>query len=86
MKFSCYKFFNCHKLSKSGISFGIHFSQTCKRVDVHLFNYILSIGKIPMYVFGKDRQFAVSDSFHETTQSRVKVLYAEPTGDVILKK
>lgn len=78
------KKFHIHKLTDSGYSLGIHFSQTYKRVDIHVLNYIISIGKVYIHNFGNDRYFAVSDSFHAVMLKKQKIIYAEPTNDNIL--
>jgi hypothetical protein len=79
-KFVGYKRFNIHKFRESGWSFGIHFSQTLKRVDIHLFCWIISFGKIPIHRFSKG-DFAVSDSYHQKVVIEHQIVeYCEPSG------
>ena len=85
-KFFKYTSCNVYRMTHSGVSFGLHISQTKKRFDLHFLNYIFSFGKIPIYEFGKGKFFAVSDSYHETISKRQNILYAEPTNNVIIKE
>jgi len=80
-----YNRFNIHRFKKSGWSLGIHISQTFKRIDIHVFNYIISFGKIPIHRFQKG-DFAVSDSYHQAVFVERKIIsYCEPTNDILIE-
>lgn len=89
-QFIGYKRFNIHKFkSNCGFSLGIHLSQTKKRIDIHFLDYIISLGKVPIYKFGKEgKRLAVSDTYHERIEEvhSFKVDYAEPTNDLFVSK
>ncbi len=70
-KFVEYRQFFITTLKQSGISFGIHFSQTKNRIDIHFWNKIYHIGKVPIYKIKTktgERLIAVSDYFHSKTE------------------
>ena len=46
----------------SGISFGIHFYKL-KRIDIHFFKWMLSIGEVPIYKI-KNKFSAVANTYH----------------------
>lgn len=86
-RFVGYKSFNIHRFKKSGWSFCVHLSQTFKRIDLHLFVFMVSIGKVPIHQWntkGGIKKGAVSDSYHQKVVIENKiVLYAEPTCGIV---
>jgi hypothetical protein len=52
------------------ISFGIHICMD-KRIDVHFWTWMISIGNVPIYETNK-KLIAVSNSYHKTKKSPVR--------------
>ena len=65
MNFYTIKPFWLTRFPGADISFGIHICWA-GRLDLHLLNFMLSFGVVPIYEDKKGRRFAVANSFHTT--------------------
>ncbi len=52
------------------ISFGIHICMD-KRIDIHFWTWMISIGNVPIYET-KGEEFAASNSYHKTKKGALR--------------
>ena len=65
MKFSRITWFWVTDFGWPDLSFGIHFCMA-GRIDIHILKWMISIGVVPLYINRREKEYAVSNSFHET--------------------
>lgn len=66
MEFVSYRWMFIDKLQlREGVSFGLHWDWRRFRVDLHIANVIISIGKVPIYRTNESKLIAVSGSYHD---------------------
>lgn len=53
------------------ISFGIHICMA-GRIDIHFLKWMISIGVVPLYTDRREKEFAVSNSFHKTKTGNLR--------------
>lgn len=79
MKFINYQMLFIDKMNfENGFSFGIHIDYKRFRIDFHILNRTISIGKVPVWNHEEWGDLAASGSWHERNYPVLKEEYLGP--------
>ena len=78
MKFHAIKPFWFTDFGTLDVSLGVHLCWD-GRIDLHILTFMLSFGRVPIYVDRNGHKFAVSNSYHKDVNKRVPLRAGVPS-------